>query len=196
MINQKGTVVLSTDRLILRPFVKKDLPEIFLNCWSIYDVWKWTNYPLMDSMEDVIQKGDMFTEGWLAAYERLDRYSWAIVERKSGMVIGRLFACHPDLTVSQIELTYELGKKWWNLGLMSEAVRRVIAYLIDEVGFNRVYAYHAGPNLASGRVMEKCGMAKEGVLRDGCTSNCGVYDKVIYAILRTDYLREQRKTES
>lgn len=69
---------------------------------------------------------------------------------------------------------------------MSEAVRRVIAYLIDEAGFNRVYAYHAGSNLASGRVMEKCGM-KKGILREGCLSNCWVYDQAIYAILKSDY---------
>ena len=50
-------------------------------------------------------------------------------------------------------LAYELGKKWWNMGLMTEAARRVIDFFLREVGFKRVYAYHAAK--CSGGILEK-----------------------------------------
>lgn len=93
----------------------------------------------------------MFTQSWLDAYQRPDRYSWAITLKETGCVIGRFFGMHPDDRVCQIELAYELGKNWWNQGLMTEAARAVIGYLFTEVGFNRIFAYHAPENPASAR---------------------------------------------
>lgn len=85
-------------------------------------------------------------------------------------------------------LTYELGKKWWNMGLMTEAARRVIYFFLREVGFKRVYAYHADKNPASGRVMQKCGMKYEGTLGQAAKCSGGIFDKVMYSILADEYL--------
>lgn len=187
MLSHKGTITLETKRLILRRFSSGDIEQIFHNCWSDYEVWKWTNYAPMHSIDDVRNAAEMFTEGWLNAYERPNRYSWAIQERSSGEVIGRFFGMHPDDRVSQILLAYELGRNWWNQGLMTEATEAVIHYFLTEVGFNRVYSHHAAENPASGRVMQKCGMLYEGTLRQAEKCNCGVFDMVMYSILADEY---------
>jgi len=186
-MEHKGTVVLETERLILRPFGMEDLEQIYYNCWSDKDVWKWTNYVPMNSIEDVINVANMFTENWLGAYQRPNRYSWAIQLKESGEVIGRHFGMNPDDKLSQVELAYEMGKKWWNKGIMTEATKRVIDFFFREVGFNRVYAYHAGGNPASGRVMQKCNMVYEGTLRQAGWCNNGLIDKVYYSILLSEY---------
>lgn len=36
---------------------------------------------------------------------------------------------HPDDDISQIELAYELGRDWWNQGLMTEAVKAIIDFV-------------------------------------------------------------------
>ena len=189
-MEHKGTVVLETKRLILRPFCMEDLEQIYNNCWSEKDVWKWTNYVPMNSVEDVINAANMFTENWLGAYQRPNRYSWAIQLKESGEVIGRYFGMNPDDKLSQVELAYEMGKKWWNRGLMTEATKRVIDFFFREVGFNRVYAYHAGENPSSGRVMQKCNMVYEGTLRQAGWCNNGLIDKVCYSILLSEYFSE------
>jgi len=51
-MTHKGTVTLETERLILRRFVISDLEPMFHNVWSNYDVWKWTNYEPMNSIEE------------------------------------------------------------------------------------------------------------------------------------------------
>lgn len=182
----RGTVILETERLILRRFVKEDLEQIYQNCWSNPEVWKWTSYDPMDCVEDVVQSAGMFTDEWLGAYERPDRYSWAIVLRSSNQVIGRMFGMHPDDRISQVELAFELGQNWWNQGLMTEAVKAVIHFFFSQVGLNRIFACHAKGNEASGRVMQKCGMRYEGTMRQAHRCNNGLFDQVNYGILASD----------
>ena len=55
---------------------------------------------------------------------------------------------------------------------------------------NRIYAWHANENPASGKMQEKAGMKWEGILRQGCKCNNGIFDKVMYAILAEDFFRE------
>lgn len=191
-MTHKGTVVLETARLVLRPFKPEDIEQIFYNCWSEAEVWKWTSYKPMHCVEDVINRAEMFTDEWFNAYTRPNRYSWAIELKASGEVIGRFFGMHPDEYVGQIELAYELGQNWWNQGLMTEAARAVIDFFFNEIGFNRIYAYHASENPASGRVMQKCGMTYEGVMRQACRCNSGLFDKVNYAIIAQDYFKLQK----
>lgn len=88
---------------------------------------------------------------------------------------------HP--TDEDVELAYELGTRWWNQGLMTEAVRATLHFFLNEFGLRRVHAYHTGENPASGRVMLKCSMRWIGTTPDGRTCNAGTFDRVDYEIL-------------
>jgi len=190
-MTHKGTVLLETERLILRRFTKNDLEQIYYNCWSEYDVWKWTNYAPMTCIAEVLTNAGMFTDNWINAYDKPDRYSWAIQLKSTGEVIGRLFGMHPDDKIKQVELAYELGSKWWNQGLMTEAVKEVLPFFFEEVGVNRVFAYHADENSASGKVMQKSGMLYEGTLKQACVCNNGIFDKVMYSMIAKDYFERK-----
>ena len=63
------------------------------------------------------------------------------------------------------EVGYCIGSRWWNQGYVSEALGMVMDFLFDQVGFHRIEARHDEENHASGRVMEKNGMKREGLLR-------------------------------
>lgn len=186
----KGTVTLETERLILRRFIISDLEPMFCNVWSNFDVWKWTNYEPMNSIDDVLTLNNIFTDYWFAKYEKSDYYNWAIQLKLTNEVIGRVRGEEPEdriNRVNQIVLGYELGQKWWNQGLMTEAVKKVIDFFFNEIGFTRIYTAHAHENIASGKVMQKCGMVYEGTMRQAINKNNGLQDKVNYAILAEDY---------
>jgi RimJ/RimL family protein N-acetyltransferase len=51
---------------------------------------------------------------------------------------------------------YWLGKEFWGKGLATQA----LAELIDELGTRPLYAYVAKTNIASIRVLEKCGFVR------------------------------------
>jgi len=195
-VTHKGTVTLETERLIFRRFIKEDLEPIFRNCWSDPDVWKWTNYEPMNSINDVLTLNNIFTDYWFAKYEQSDFYNWAIQLKSSGEVIGRIRGGIPNdhiNRINQIELAWELGQNWWNQGLMTEAVKRVVDFFFNEIGFDRIYTAHAHKNPASGKVMQKCGMIYEGTMRQALNKNNGLQDKVNYAILADDYFNIRAK---
>ena len=195
IMTHKGTVTLETERLILRRFVKLDLEPMFNNVWSNFEVWKWTKYEPMNSIDDVLTLNNIFTDYWFAKYEKLNFYNWAIQLKSSDEVIGRIrggVLSEWDERIGQIELAYELGQGWWGQELMPEAVNRVIKFFFCEVGFNRIYTSHAHENPKSGRVMQKCGMVYEGIMRQACIQNNLLFDKVNYAILAKDYFTEAK----
>lgn len=193
-LRHKGTVMLETERLILRRFEKDDLEQIYHNCWSEPDVWKWSSYEPMDSIDDVLILNNIFTDFWFSKYEKLSHYDWAIELKSSSEVVGRLRGVNVNERICQIELAYELGQNWWNQGIMTEAVQKIINFFIKDVGFNRIYANHAHKNMASGRVMQKCGMTHEGTARQMCKCNNGLFDMVNYAILADDYYNNKNHT--
>ena len=195
-MTHKGTITLETERLVLRRFAPSDLEPMFRNVWSNYDVWKWTNYEPMNSIDDVLYLNKIFTDKWFAKYDNLDYYNWAIQLKSAGDVIGRVrggWLNKMDERIGQIELAYELGARWWKQGLMTEAARRVIDFFLTEIGYNRIYSGHASENPASGRDMQKCGMVYEGTLRQGCIQHGRLFDEVKYAILAQDYHSDRSK---
>jgi len=189
-LNHKGTVKLETERLLLRRFIPDDLEPMFYNCWNNQNVWKWTSYEPMNSIDDVLTLNNIFTEFWFAKYNKDDFYNWAIELKETNELIGRFRGMNPDDRVEQIELAYELGQNWWNNGYTTEAAKAVISFFFDEVGFCRIYAHHAAENLASGKVMQKCGMICEGITRKGKVCNAGKINAVNYAILAEDYFND------
>lgn len=82
---------------------------------------------------------------------------------------------------------YCIGSKWWHNGITSEAFNRIIPFLFNEVGANRIESMHDPDNIHSGDVMKKCGLKYEGTLRKADYSNRGVVDASIYSILKSEW---------
>ena len=61
------------------------------------------------------------------------------------------------LTDGVWEPGYCIGRKWWNKGFTTEALRAVVAYWFTRTDSRWLACGHAASNPASGRVMEKAG---------------------------------------
>lgn len=81
-----------------------------------------------------------------------------------------------------------MGRKHWNQGLGTEAVRAVIdvAFSVHE-DLNRVWARTDPENGASQRVLEKLGMVKEGVLRQSRVYGELAFDEAYFSVLRSEW---------
>ncbi|MBP5727767.1 MAG: GNAT family N-acetyltransferase [Clostridia bacterium] len=123
---------------------------------------------------------------FIRRYENPARYCWAIVLKETGEVIGTVAAPTVPERTECVEVTYAVGSAWWGKGLAPEALKAVMDFLFDRVGVNRIEAGHDVRNPNSGRVMEKAGMLKEGVLRQAGRNNQGLFDLVFYAMLKQD----------
>ena len=86
------------------------------------------------------------------------------------------------------EVGYSLGRAYWNQGIMTEALGLVLDGF-RRLQLNRIEAQHEVDNPASGAVMRKVGMVREGTLRQRLCNKGKFVDVDLYAALRADYLR-------
>jgi RimJ/RimL family protein N-acetyltransferase len=101
-------------------------------------------------------------------------------------LVGAIGLKDIDDVHAQAELGYWVGVEWWGRGIATEAARAVLAYAFDCRGLNRVAAHYMVRNPASGVVLERVGMRREGVLRQRVLKEGRFEDVVLYAILRSD----------
>ena len=182
MLTHKGTQVIETARLILRPFTMDDAQIMFDNWASDPEVTTYLMWPAHISV-DITR---MVLESWVKSYESLESYQWAIELKEIGQPIGSISAFRLNADIESAEIGYCIGKNWWHQGITTEALNAVIDFLFREVGANRVTARHDPRNPHSGDVMKKCGMRYEGTARQADRNNQGLCDTSYYAILRCD----------
>ena len=63
----------------------------------------------------------------------------------------------------------------------------MLRFGFEQLALYKIHAHHMTTNPASGRVMDKIGMKKEGLLRGHVRKWGQFYDVLFYGILRTDY---------
>lgn len=112
--------------------------------------------------------------------------SWVIELRKTGEVIGTIGFVWYSLENRSAELGYSLSRDHWNRGYATQALRAVCAELFRSLPLNRLEAQHDIRNPASGRVMEKSGFRREGILRSRILNKGEYVDVALYSLLRSD----------
>ena len=184
-----GTLTLETQRLILRKTLESDYEPMFRN-WA--DDERVTRYLTWTPYESAEQLKDTYHQYLLDNQNKPDFYGWKIVSKKSGEPIGAIDVVNLREDIEEAEIGYCLGTAWWHLGIMTEAFQRVIRFLIEEVGVNRITATHDPRNPHSGDVMKKCGLRYEGTSRQAGKTNQGIFcDLARYAILKEDYFKNK-----
>jgi RimJ/RimL family protein N-acetyltransferase len=84
------------------------------------------------------------------------------------------------------ELGYWIGVPWWGKGYATEAARAVVRYGFDELGLHKIHAHYLTRNPASGKVLERVGMRREGMLREEVRKWGRFEDVILCGILRSD----------
>jgi len=181
----KGTQIIETERLVLRPFKADDAQQMFDNWSSDDEVTKYMNWATQQSIDETITT----LEKWSVRYEQDSFYNWAIEIKEDRKHIGFISVVYCDETIEKVELGFGIGKRWWHKGFMSETVNAVIDYLFNEVKVQRIQAGHDTNNPNSGKVMQKCGMKYEGTMRKADITNNGICDISYYAILAEEYIK-------
>lgn len=82
------------------------------------------------------------------------------------------------------EIGYWLGEAHWGRGAMTAAVRSFCGALLAHTELERIEAGAFTTNTASHRVLEKCGFAREGVLRRKFFKDGEFVDDAVFALLR------------
>ena len=181
-MNRTGTQRIETQRLILRRFKTEDAEDMYNNWASDPEVTRYLTWPAHSGVE----VSRRVLAEWVPLYENGSYYNWAMEYKETGKVIGNISVVRLNESTEAADMGYCMSRAYWGQGLMPEALKAVIDYLFDVVGLNRIAACHDVNNPKSGRVMDKAGMKREGILRAAGRNNLGICDEVWHAIIRAD----------
>lgn len=172
---------LETPRLLLRRIAMRDAKDIFAYSQDA----EVARHVLWSAQRSLSEARD-YCRFMQRRYRADEPSSWGMIDKASGALIGTIGYMAYSEENATVEVGYSLARWKWNQGLTTEALRRVIDYTFDAMDVNRIEAQHELDNPASGRVMEKCGLRREGVLRQRLYNKGRFVDVALYAILRAD----------
>lgn len=176
LVNQNKTI--STDRLILRMFCMSDAETVTDLC-NNYNIFKSTLYlPYPYSIEDAKK----WIERHLDNFNTNKLYEFAITNKDTGELYGAISLSNNQM-FNHGEIAYWIGEEFWGRGYATEASQAVLKFAFDEKMYHKVYARYFGSNPASGRVLQKIGMKKEGILIDHVIKEKRYEDLVYYGII-------------
>src|SRR5262249_22887320 len=115
------------------------------------------------SIEDALA----FVERAVAARDEGRELQLTIHERATGRLLGHIGAQSFDPFTPRCELGYWIRTSAAGRGYATDAVAACLRFLRDSAGIVRVNAYAAASNVASQRVLVKCGFRAEGFLERG-----------------------------
>lgn len=178
----KKQPTLKTARLLLRPFILDDAPEVQRLAGDREIASTTLNIP--HPYEDGL------AEKWISshkkAFEEAKLANFAIVHQLEKYLIGAI-SLNINSQHESAEMGYWIGRPYWGNDYGTEAARAMLRYGFKDLKLNRIYARYMTRNPASGRVMEKIGMEYEGCLRKH-VKKWGIFEDLnVYGILRSQY---------
>lgn len=186
-----GTIQLQTKRLILRLLTVQDAPQMFNHWANNPKVTKYLSWKPYQTIKDIENNLHEYQQNYVDP----DYFFWGIEEKSTQQLIGTISASIADKVSKTAEVGYCIGQGWWNKGYTSEALEKVIAYLFEKNGFERVEGFYDTKNPASGKVMQKAGMSYEGTFYQRLVNNRGIVDGACYAILKRDYVSKKAEQQ-
>jgi [ribosomal protein S5]-alanine N-acetyltransferase len=148
--------LLNTERLIIRPFLASDYRDLYeyLSLPEIYRFEPGEPVSLEEAREECRQraKGNFF---WAAA-----------LKEGNNKLIGHVsfYQVEPKFFLTW-EIGYIFNPAYQNRGYATEASRAIIKYAFTELGAHRVVGHCSPENTASWKVLENCGLKREGLQR-------------------------------
>ncbi len=180
-------MILTTPRLILRPWEAGDAealyqlaksPEVGPDCgWNPHK--------------------DLEESKWVLKNLLMNSYTWAIVRKASGEVIGDIslmpFGTSSCATSStEGEIGFWLGRDYWGNGYMPEACKELLRYGFSNKGLSRIWCAHHTENHKSARVQEKCGFTFHHELADHYSSQLDKhFDSIVNSMSREDWMNSK-----
>ena len=153
--------MLDTQRLIIRPFRKNDYQDIY-EYMSIPETYRFERGKPM-SLDEAKKFCAEFTGKTGPGF-------WAATLRENHKLIGHVsfFPEGPEF-LETWQIGFIFNPIFQNKGYCSEASLTVIRYALKKLSIHRIVAHCSPDNIPSWKVLEKCGMRREGYLRKNFT---------------------------
>ena len=145
------------DKVRLRPFMISDISDRYI---------AWLNDPqVVRYSNQRFRKHDQFScENYFNSFSETDNFFVAITEKKNDLLLGTMTA-YVASSHGTVDVGIMVGERSaWHQGVGQDAWNTMCNWLISaEVGFRKLTAGTARPNVGMVRIMERFGMELEAV---------------------------------
>ena len=173
-----GTKDITTERLLLRRFNQEDAKELCNGFVNQSEFLYYSNKkPItlkdeIDSLKDVDDK-----------YKNKDYYNWVITLKDTKEIIGAI-NLNVILKNESVMFNYAIDNRFVCKGYMTEALNEIKRYAFEQINVNRFEGGCVIENIASRRVMEKCGLIQEGILKKYVKLKDGYHDMYLFGLVK------------
>jgi RimJ/RimL family protein N-acetyltransferase len=148
--------MLYTERLIIRPFLESDYKDLH-EYLSLEETYRYEpGKPItLEEAKRITAERAAGTDFWAVT-----------LKENNNKLIGHIsfIQMEPKVFLAW-EIGYIFNPAFQNKGYATEASRALIGHAFGELGAHRVVGFCAIENAASWKVLEKCGMRREGIHR-------------------------------
>ncbi len=167
--------VLETDRLLLCKISLDDAENIFL-LRTNEAAMKYIHKPKLNSIDDAKEIIKKMNEP--------DRIQWGITLIKEYKIIGTIGYHRIEKDHYRAEIGYMLAPDYWNTGLMSEAITKVIEYGFNEMNLHSIEAISNPGNTVSRKILQKFNFIKEAYFKENFFFEGKFLDSEVYSLVK------------
>lgn len=138
---------------MMREMNISDVKDIFEYC-SDRNLMRYTGSPVHKSIEDT----EEMIQRLSISYIEGNSITWAIAEKSKKKVIGNIGLRYKESNRNIGIVNYNIHSSYQNQGIATWALHKCLQYGLNELNLNRIEAKCKSVNIASERVMQKCGM--------------------------------------
>lgn len=174
---------ITTRRFLIREYTTEDAASVYGYVKDpIYWQFQRSDAPSEEQIKSLIE--------WVvreqSASPRL-LYFLAVTRRDSGEIIGEAVLKITNLANRQGDLGFGVVPKFWKQGYGTEIGHAILDAAFTHFKLHRVAGLCSPDNKSSIRVMQKLGMAREGLLRDVHYGRGKWWSSLVYSILEAEY---------
>ena len=181
-INYQPFPILESERLIFRQLKDSDAPEVF-KLRSNPDNMKYIPRPLLKNEEEALAMIHMMN-GKIA--ENTD-INWAVCIKNTDKIIGFMGFYRTQPENYRTEIGYMILPEYEGKGYVTEAVKAMLNYAFNSVGFHSVDAVIDPDNVGSEKVLLKNGFRKEAHFIENEYFEGKFWDSVHYGMLKKEF---------
>lgn len=145
---------IETGRLVLQRLRYEDAEEIFYAYASKDEATRFVSWPTHQSIRDTRDFLRYARTAWATGTD----FSFSVRVKDSFRLIGGFGIIHDN---GKIQFGYILSPTQWGKGFATEATRTVLQILKVQPGIYRIGTFVDAENMASIRVLQKCGLKEE-----------------------------------
>ncbi len=176
---------ITTRRLIIRDYTVADAPAVFTNVKDpAYWQYQSAEAPSPAQIETLLT----WAVNEQAISPRLN-YFLAAARKDTGEIVGEGVLRIVNPGERQGEIGFGVAPKYWTQGYGAEIASAVLDAGFGHFRLHRIAAQCSPDNKGSIRIMQKLGMAREGLLRDIHYARGKWWSTLIYGILDGEYAK-------